>query len=68
MLDGVDYEIASGQKVAIIGRTGSGTLILVFEMPSKSLGKSTALLSLMRILEMAEDGAGNPLGTITIDG
>lgn len=32
------------------------------------LGKSTALLTLMRILEMAEDDNGQPIGSITIDG
>lgn len=72
VLDGVDFSIASGEKVGIVGRTGSG--------------KSTLLLSLMRILEMEQEGdenfsesteepgvklvagSGKPVGKITIDG
>lgn len=42
VLDHVNFSIKSGQNVAIVGRTGSG--------------KSTILLALMRILEMAEEG------------
>jgi ABC-type multidrug transport system fused ATPase/permease subunit len=71
-LDGVDFNISSGQKVAIVGRTGSG--------------KSTLLLCLMRILEMEQEGdenfgeseeepgtklkpgSGNNVGHIKIDG
>lgn len=45
VLDGIDLNIKSGQKVAIVGRTGSG--------------KSTFLLSLMRILEMEQEGDEN---------
>ena len=54
VLDGISFKIDSSQKVAIVGRTGSG--------------KSTSLLALMRILEMAEDQNGKPLGKILIDG
>ena len=64
VLDGINYEISPGEKVAIIGRTGSGKKAI----SANTLGKSTALLSLMRILEMAEDANGKPLGSITIDG
>lgn len=69
VLDGINFNINSGEKVAIIGRTGSGKLILpINDLINKLLGKSTALLTLMRILEMAEDDNGKPLGSITIDG
>lgn len=54
VLDDISFGIESGQKVAIVGRTGSG--------------KSTTLLAFMRILEMAEDSNKNPLGEVQIDG
>ena len=51
---GLDFEIGSNQKVGIVGRTGSG--------------KSTILLSLMRILEMDEDPVTKqPVGKVEID-
>ena len=54
VLNGIDFTIEPGQKVAIIGRTGSG--------------KSTTLLAMMRILEMAKDRNRAELGSIEIDG
>ena len=54
VLDGIDLKIQPREKVAIVGRTGSG--------------KSTSLLAFMRILEMAKDDDRNPLGFIKIDG
>jgi ABC-type multidrug transport system fused ATPase/permease subunit len=54
VLKKVSFDISPGEKVAIIGRTGSG--------------KSTALLTFMRILEMAQDENGQPMGHIKIDG
>ena len=40
VLDGLSFEVSPGEKVALVGRTGSG--------------KSTTLLCLMRILELVE--------------
>jgi ATP-binding cassette subfamily C (CFTR/MRP) protein 1 len=54
VIRGLDFDISTHQKVGIVGRTGSG--------------KSTVLLSLMRILEMEEDANGKPVGSINIDG
>lgn len=54
VLKDIDMEIKPGEKVAIIGRTGSG--------------KSTSLLAFMRILEMANDENKLPLGNMKIDG
>ena len=54
VLKGVNFDIKPGEKVAFIGRTGSG--------------KSTTLLALMRILEMAKDERGTALGSLEIDG
>lgn len=54
VLKGVDLSIEKNQKVGIVGRTGSG--------------KSTILLSIMRILEVDEDENKESLGHIEIDG
>lgn len=54
VLDRINFKIQPGEKVAIIGRTGSG--------------KSTTLLTFMRILEMAKDKSGKDMGKIVIDG
>lgn len=54
VLDKVSFDVSPGEKVAIVGRTGSG--------------KSTTVLALMRILEMAADESSTPLGEIIIDG
>lgn len=51
VLRGVNFEASDGEKVGIVGRTGSG--------------KSTALLSLMRIVEMDDN---NERSEILIDG
>ena len=53
VINGVSFTIESGEKVGIVGRTGSG--------------KSTILLALMRILEMEEQNE-KPVGTVEIDG
>ena len=53
VIKNLDLSIQAGQKVAILGRTGSG--------------KSTLMLALMRILELAED-ENKDIGTIKIDG
>ena len=54
VLNRINLKIKPQEKVGIVGRTGSG--------------KSTFLLSMMRILEMATDNTQNPLGKIKIDG
>jgi ABC-type multidrug transport system fused ATPase/permease subunit len=54
VIKGLDFSIEKNQKIGIVGRTGSG--------------KSTILLSLMRILEMEEDENHKPVGSIEIDG
>jgi ATP-binding cassette, subfamily C (CFTR/MRP), member 1 len=51
-LKGLDFETKPGEKLGIVGRTGSG--------------KSTVLLSLMRILEIDEEHEKNSY--IEIDG
>ena len=47
VLDSVSFEVVAGQKIGVVGRTGSG--------------KSSMMLTLFRILELAE-------GSISIDG
>jgi ABC-type multidrug transport system fused ATPase/permease subunit len=54
VLEGISFDAKPGTKMAIVGRTGSG--------------KSTTLLCLMRILEMAKNEEGEPTGYISIDG
>jgi len=55
VLKGLDFTVESGEKAAIIGRTGSG--------------KSTMILCLVRIMEMAENEETQlPLGQLYIDG
>lgn len=55
VLDHLDYTVNGGEKVGVIGRTGSG--------------KSTMVLALLRIMEMSEDENTNlPIGQIFIDG
>ena len=54
VLKNLSFSIDENQKIGIIGRTGSG--------------KSTFLLCLMRILEIAKDESGKALGKIEIDG
>ena len=53
VLDGIDFDFLPGQKVGVVGRTGSG--------------KSTMLLALMRILEIPEE-EGEAESYIEIDG
>lgn len=50
----LSFEVHAHEKVGVLGRTGSG--------------KSTLILSLMRIIEMAEDDENIPQGKILIDG
>lgn len=54
VLDDISFDLDPSQKMAIVGRTGSG--------------KSTTLLCLMRILEMAKGPDGRPTGYVKIDG
>ncbi|KRX00810.1 P-loop containing nucleoside triphosphate hydrolase [Pseudocohnilembus persalinus] len=53
VIHGISFDIKENEKIAIVGRTGSG--------------KSTMTLGLLRILEMSKNQKNNELGQIVLD-